>query len=53
MTQQPAADLAHLRQLLEAALLEADRCDQVVAAHVATAIARFDELKLVRQSRQR
>lgn len=53
MTQQPAADLAHLQQLLETALIEADRCDQVVAAHVATAIARLDELKLLRQSRQR
>ena len=53
MTQHPAANLAHLRDLLEAALLEADNCDQVVAAHVAMAIARLDELKLPRQSRQR
>jgi hypothetical protein len=53
MTQQPPAELAHLQQLLEAALREADRCDQAVAAHVATAIARLEELMRLPQSKAR
>lgn len=53
MTQQSPANLAHLQHLLEAALAEADSCDQVVAAHIATALARLDELKLLRQSKAR
>lgn len=53
MTKHPGVDLARLHELLEAALLEADRCDQAVAAHIATAIARVDELMLLPQSRAR
>lgn len=53
MAQQSSADLTHLQDLLETALIEADRCDQAIAAHIATAIARLDDLKLLRQSRAR
>jgi NAD(P)H-flavin reductase len=40
----PGNDVASLRAILEAALQVADKIDFVIAAHVADAVARLDEL---------
>jgi hypothetical protein len=40
----PGDDVSGLRALLEAALQVADKIDFVIAAHVADAVARLDEL---------
>ena len=36
-------DHAHLRTMLEEALVQADRCDPIVAIHIVTALELLDE----------